>query len=662
MASCLTVNLTSIVYASITISASATSVCPGTQVTYSATPVNGGASPSYQWKKNNGNIPGATNLTYSYTPVNSDQISCQMVSNAMCVSASTVNSNMVTMTVLPAHPVSVSIIATAINVCTGTPVTLTATPTNGGTAPQFQWKKGGSNISGATGATYTFVPANGDVITCQLTSNIACPSGNPAISNALTITVNPLLPVNINIVASASTICAGSPVTMTATPSNGGTAPAYQWKKNGSNIPGATNASYTFVPANNDQVQCVLTSSIACPAGNPATSNLVTIIVNQPLPVSLAITANATLVCTGTQVTFTATPTNGGATPSHQWLKNGNSITGATNLTYAYAPANGDVITCRLTSSLTCVTGNPATSSGISMTVIAGQPVSVTIAASANPVVAGTSVTFTATPVNGGTSPQYQWKVNGSNVSGATNITYAYIPANGDEVRCMLTSNVLCGTGTPATSNMITMGVTFSCGYALNINHTAGSVAPVSKTVAYETVTNIPGEPAKCWITRNLGASQQAAAVSDATEASAGWYWQFNRKQGYKHDGSTLTPAWTITWIDEANDWITANDPCNLELGTTWRLPTYTEWYNVDNTGGWTDWNGPWGSGLKLHGAGYLSSSGGSLYGRGSAGHYWSSAQYSSTYGWYLAFGSGYSNMSNSNKAYGSSVRCIRDN
>ena len=45
------------------------------------------------------------------------------------------------------------------------------------------------------------------------------------------------------------------------------------------------------------------------------------------------------------------------------------------------------------------------------------------------------------------------------------------------------------------------------------INHLAANgVAPVDKTVTYSTVTGIPGEPTKCWITSNLGASQQATA------------------------------------------------------------------------------------------------------------------------------------------------------
>jgi hypothetical protein len=165
-------------------------------------------------------------------------------------------------------------------------------------------------------------------------------------------------------------------------------------------------------------------------------------------------------------------------------------------------------------------------------------------------------------------------------------------------VRAYATNSV--GTSYGGEMSFLTL---YTCG-SININHGAGVVAPVTKTVTYGTVTNIPGEPTKCWITSNLGSDHQATAVDDATEASSGWYWQFNQKQGYKHDGTTRTPnsAW-ITSINENLDWITANDPCALELGSAWRIPTYTEWNNVDANGSWTDLNDAWNSGLKLHAA-----------------------------------------------------------
>jgi PKD repeat protein len=86
-------------------------------------------------------------------------------------------------------------------------------------------------------------------------------------------------------------------------------------------------------------------------------------------------------------------------------------------------------------------------------------PVSVNIAPSQNPVCVGNPVSMTATPVNGGTAPAYQWKVNAVNVTNATNAVFNYIPANGDEVTCVLTSGAVCVTGNPATSNTVTMTV-----------------------------------------------------------------------------------------------------------------------------------------------------------------------------------------------------------
>jgi uncharacterized protein (TIGR02145 family) len=190
----------------------------------------------------------------------------------------------------------------------------------------------------------------------------------------------------------------------------------------------------------------------------------------------------------------------------------------------------------------------------------------------------------------------------------------------------------------------------------------AGNVAPVDKTVTYGTVTNIPGGSTQCWITQNLGADHQATAVDDATEASAGWYWQFNKKQGYKHDGTTRTPNTTwISSINEDSDWLPANDPCALLLGSGWRLPTKTEWQNLDANGGWDNYNYAFSSVLTLHAAGYLDLSNGSLNSRGSNGYTWSSSQRDNSTGWGLDFGSGYCNLYYYSKAHGLSSRCLRD-
>ncbi|NDC43142.1 MAG: hypothetical protein EBZ77_16605, partial [Chitinophagia bacterium] len=74
-------------------------------------------------------------------------------------------------------------------------------------------------------------------------------------------------------------------------------------------------------------------------------------------------------VCAGTTVTFNAATTNGGSTPLYQWYKNSVAISGATDTTYTYVPANGDSLTFVLLSSLGCASPSLINSAATVMTV-----------------------------------------------------------------------------------------------------------------------------------------------------------------------------------------------------------------------------------------------------------------------------------------------------
>jgi hypothetical protein len=182
---------------------------------------------------------------------------------------------------------------------------------------------------------------------------------------------------------------------------------------------------------NNYLYRCVVSSS----CGNTNT-NSATLTVTPSVTPTVAIASNDAdnIICAGTSVTFTATPTNGGSTPSYQWKLNGGNV-GTNSTSYANsALANGDIITCVLTSNATCASPSTATSSEITMTVNSTLTPSVAIASNDadNFICAGTSVTFTATPTNGGSTPSYQWKLNGGNV-GTNSTSYANSAlANGD--------------------------------------------------------------------------------------------------------------------------------------------------------------------------------------------------------------------------------------
>lgn len=257
--------------------------------------------------------------------------------------------------------------------------------------------------------------------------------------------------------------------------------------------------------------------------------------------------------------------------------------------------------------------------------------------------------------------------INESAISGATNLTYIPVFSDvGKYIRFSVTPVALRGAspGLQVKSSTFLGPVSsFACGSnSFSINHNPlGGVAPVLKTVSYNTVTNIPGEQEKCWVTRNLGATRPANSVDDSSPDAAGWYWQFNRKQGYEHDGTTLTPAWNYIPVSENTNWLSSNDPCLLELGEPWRLPTHTEWYNVDVTDDWDTWSDPWNSGLKLHAAGYITS-GGFITSRGFTGRYTSSVQFTNTMNYYLIFNEDVCGRSYDDKTMGISVRCIREN
>ncbi|MEI6575704.1 MAG: cohesin domain-containing protein [Bacteroidota bacterium] len=490
--------------ASVSIATATNPVCAGTSVTVTATPVNGG-TPSYQWYKNTVAV-GTNAATYIFTPVNGDQIDVVMTSNTTCVTASPAISNTITMTVNPILTASVSI-ATATNpVCAGTSVTFTATPANGGT-PSYQWYKNTVAV-GTNAATYIFTPVNGDQIDVVMTSNASCVTASPATSNTVTMTVNPLLTASVSVSPSANPICAGAMVTYTATSVNGGT-PAYQWYKNGLAV-GTGIATFDYTPSNGDQFYVVMTSNASCVSGSPATSNTVTESVYPVLIASVTISPSASPVCAGTPVTVTATPVNGG-TPTYQWYKN-NVAVGTNAATYLFTPVNNDQVYVVMTSSVACINDSPATSNTLMMSVNPLLTASVSVAANANPVCSGTSVTFTASPVNGGT-PGYQWYKN--NVAVGTNsATYSCVPFNGDQIYVVMTSTVVCGTGSPATSNTITISINNNLTVSVSI--TASTNAICSGTSVTFTASPVNGgtTPVSQWYKNSVAVGTNSATYS----------------------------------------------------------------------------------------------------------------------------------------------------
>lgn len=130
------------------------------------------------------------------------------------------------------------------------------------------------------------------------------------------------------------------------------------------------------------------------------------------------------------------------------------------------------------------------------------QLLSLSITVSSNPLCTGTSVLFTAHPVNGGALPVYQWKVDGSN-AGANSMTFSYIPLNNDSIWCIMTSNLNCVTGNPVSSNIISM--------------TVFQNPVVSFTLCFDSITSVNAKAFKLKGGIPLGGTYSGPGVNPAT-------------------------------------------------------------------------------------------------------------------------------------------------
>lgn len=230
----------------------------------------------------------------------------------------------------------------------GGTLTLSILATN---ATGYQWKKDGEDIPSANSATYTkqsVAPSDAGSYTCVVSGE----DGTSVTSDAATVTVN-ALPV-ITQQPSSQTINEGGNISLEVTATG---ATGYQWKKDGSDIPSATEATYSksgALPADAGSYTCVVTG-----AGGAVESNAAVVTVNA-LPVITQQPTNQEIT-EGETLTLNVVAT--GAT-GYQWKKGEEDILDATTATYtkegATATDSGSY-TCVVTGAGGSVTSNAAT-------------------------------------------------------------------------------------------------------------------------------------------------------------------------------------------------------------------------------------------------------------------------------------------------------------
>jgi PKD repeat protein len=355
-------------------------ICAGTSVTFTATPTNGGTTPTYQWKKNSTNISGETNSTYtSATLANNDIIECVMTSNLpSCLSSTTANSTPITMTV-SAKPVP-NFTASAY----GYQATFANTSTGGST---YNWRFGDAAASTSQVASPTFTyTSNGTYTTwLRVTSAAGCVD---SISKIVTISAA----IAGNATASVTNICIGSSTQLSVTGASGDT---LQWQTSlDSSI--WTNTANVGAAALNASPIATTYYRFKSSGSGAVYSNAVKVTVN-PLPVP-----NFTVSSSGYQATFTNTSTGGN---SYAWRFGdaAGSTSQAANPTFTYAGTGTYTTWLRVTSSAGCVDSISKIVT-ISTAILAG-----TVSASTPNLCIGSSVSLS---VSGASGDVLQWQTS----------------------------------------------------------------------------------------------------------------------------------------------------------------------------------------------------------------------------------------------------------
>lgn len=509
--------LTLIVNPAATVSASITSsgnnICAGQTVTFNAVPADNN-SYTYQWLQNSKPVGTNSSVYASAALSNGDNIACIVTYKSSCTRPDT--SNIITLGVSPNLSPSVSVSASQTTICDGMAVTFTAVAINGGTSPAFQWLVNGNNAGSGNVFTTTSLK-NGDEVKCVVTSNYTCLVTPIAESNIIKMAVTAKVTPAVTITADTNNVCNGTPVTFTASVTNVAGSPVYQWIINGNNTGGNSKIFSSTALQNGDKVSCNITTNETCVTANQASSSVIAMQVISKVTPSVSVTSSASQVCADSLITFTATAANSGNTPGYRWLVNGTLANAGSNTFSTASLKDGNNVQCTITASNTCVTTSTASSPVVSVKVLPSLAPSVTIATPVSTICSGAQATFTATPVNGGTAPAYQWFINNATTGINNNTLVTSSLKNGDEISCMLTSSYTCPAPLNASSNKIAVTVNPLVNTSVNAVASATSICPGTPVTFTAAPSANAVNPTFTWLVNNTAVGATGASYTTGT-------------------------------------------------------------------------------------------------------------------------------------------------
>jgi hypothetical protein len=508
---------------SITSQPSNSTVCSGSSASFSVS-ASGTAMLNYQWKENGVNLSNGgvySNVTTSTLNIsnsaglNGKQYSCY-ISN----SCGNITSNAATLTV-DAAPSAGTAAASLASICDGASVNFSSSGTSGTQLFQYQFDGTGGVWTDWFAAPQTWNSAGMGGHTAYVRNKVTNGVCAAVYSAPCSVAINAL---PSPIASNNGPICAGNTLNLAV-----GAYSNYNWTG-----PNSFSSSIQNPSIGSATIAATGTYTVTVTDGNSCQNTSSTsATVNATSAASISIVANASTICAGTNVTFTATPTNGGATPTYQWKLNGGNV-GTNSPTYSNSSlVNGNQVSCVMTSSNTCATGSPATSNLITMTVNANPTAAPGF--SSNPICNGSSTTLSANASAGsGIITTYSWSsgIAGNNVSGSVSNAGTY-------------------TVTVTNSNSCTTVAT-SASLAINPVPTGGSMAIVNYCTATGsgtvTVTGVSNVTQYSWsLPAGLAGSSTTSSIS-VSGITAGSYTITVTPQ-YVSGGVTCNAATPVTGV-----------------------------------------------------------------------------------------------------------------
>jgi hypothetical protein len=366
-------------------------------------------------------------------------------------------------------------------------------PPSGGTAPYvYQWEfcqtdcSNSANWQAATGLCVSADATKASYQPCALSNTTRFlrkttdADGSTAVSNVVMIQVD--LKAGTLTQPAAPLPPGGGTITLTGTASTGGTLTHYHnWEycmtgcENDANWYDVTDASGGYDCSNASDAlnynTCTITADTRfrrrdMDGTQAAVSNTVLVEVStanpRPSASDIDIVATSTAVCQNSPATITAS-VNASLTPApvnptfYLYDAAGNQIAEDSSSPYTFSvnPATAPSTTYYVSFKADNYDENLATNrKQVSIPVTASVTPTITIS---GPTTAstGTSVNFTTSVTNQGTSPTYQWTIDGNTAGTGPTLSYTWSTTGPKNVSCTLTSNAICASPSTVSASWV---------------------------------------------------------------------------------------------------------------------------------------------------------------------------------------------------------------